>query len=261
MRACLTLDLEPDHAGRAAASYDGWQPERVRELLALLSRYGTPLTIFVVGESLRARPETIQLFRQAGAEFQLHSHSHDLEHPDSLDEIRRGKQEFARVFERPPAGYRAPEGRISTEGWQRLDAEGFSFDSSIFPSFWPRPSYLRFSPEPFRPAGARLLELPISTLSKARLICSLSWFKLLGWGVYRRLLERGALPEPLVFDMHLHDLWRLPAFDSLPQPWRAIYSRNQHGGVRMLEAFLELLKRRGYAFTTLGTIASERNAA
>lgn len=260
MQACLTLDLEPDHAGRAAPRYDGWEPARVGELLALLSRYGAPLTIFVVGESLRARPETIELFREAGAEFHLHSHSHDLEHPDSLDEIRRGKQEFASVFGRAPAGYRAPEGRISPQGWRHLDAEGFSFDSSIFPSFWPRPHYLRFQPRPFRPDGTRLVELPISTLTKARLICSLSWFKLLGWGVYRPLLARGPLPEPLVFDMHLHDLWRLPAFDSLPQPWRAIYSRNQHKGLEILEAFVEFLKRRGYAFTTLGSVASEKAA-
>lgn len=260
MRACLTLDLEPDHAGRALPRYDGWEPARVRGLLELLSRYGAPLTVFVVGQSLSARPETIELFRAAGAEFQLHSHSHDLERPDSLDEIRRGKDAFARVFGRAPLGYRAPEGRISPEGWRHLDDEGFLFDSSIFPSFWPRPRYLRFSPVPFRPEGTRLLELPISTLSKARLICSLSWFKLLGWGVYRRLLEDGPLPEPLVFDMHLHDLWRLPAFDSLPQPWRAIYSRNQLRGLALLEAFLELLQRRGATLTTLGNVASGKDA-
>ena len=260
MRACLTLDLEPDHASRADPSYDGWEPSRVRQLLALLARYDAPLTIFVVASSLSARPETIELLRGAGAEFQLHSHSHDLAHPDSLDEIRRGKQEFTRVFGHAPAGYRAPEGRISPEGWRRLDAEGFAFDSSIFPSFWPRPRYLRYTPAPFVPAGTRLLELPISTLSPARLICALSWFKLLGWDVYRRLLDSGPLPEPLVFDMHLHDLWRLPAFDTLRQPWRSIYSRNQQQGIPMLESFLELLKRRGAALTTLGSIARERQA-
>ena len=61
--------------------------------------------------------------------------------------------------------------------------------------------------------------------------------------------------------MHLHDLWRLPAFDALPQPWRGIYSRNQGEGMRMLEAFLELLARRGAALTTLGKVAEHRLAA
>ncbi len=261
MQACLTLDLEPDHAGRAAPRYDGWQPARVSELLSLLRRYDAPLTAFVVGASLRAQPATISLMREAGVEFQLHSHSHDLGRPDSLDEIREGKQAFAAVFGRAPEGYRAPEGRISAEGWRRLESEGFSFDSSIFPSFWPRPRYLRFRPEPFRPAGTRLLELPISTLSPARLICSLSFFKLLGWGVYRPLLERGRLPEPLVFDMHLHDLWPLPAFAELPRHWRLVYSRNHDRGMALLEAFLDVIARRGYAFTTLGSVARARLAA
>jgi peptidoglycan/xylan/chitin deacetylase (PgdA/CDA1 family) len=261
MQACLTLDLEPDHAGRAAPRYDGWEPARVRDLLALLRRYHAPLTVFVVGTSLRAQPATIALFREAGAEFHLHSHSHDLRQPDSLDEIRSGKQAFAAVFGHPPEGYRAPEGRISPEGWRRLESEGFSFDSSIFPSFWPRPRYLRFQPRPFHPLGTRLLELPISTLTGVRLICSLSFFKLLGWNVYRPLLERGRLPEPLVFDMHLHDLWRLPAFDELPAHWRRIYGRNQEKGMALLEAFLDVLARRGYAFTTLGSVARERLAA
>jgi peptidoglycan/xylan/chitin deacetylase (PgdA/CDA1 family) len=260
MRVCLTLDLEPDHAGRAAPRYDGWQPERVRELLALLERHGAPLTVFVVGEAIRAQPQTLALFRDAGAELQLHSFSHDLARPDSLDEIRRGKEAFARHFGAPPIGYRAPEGRITAEGWRHLEAEGFLYDSSIFPSFWPHPRYLRYRPRPFRPEGTRLLELPISTLSPARLICSLSWFKLLGWPVYRPLLERG-VPDPLVFDMHLHDLWRLPAFDALPQPWRAIYSRNQHDGMRLLAAFLALMQARGAVFTTLGRLATAAKAA
>jgi peptidoglycan/xylan/chitin deacetylase (PgdA/CDA1 family) len=261
MQACLTLDLEPDHAGRAAPRYDGWQPARVAELLALLRRYHAPLTVFAVGVSLRAQPATIALLRDAGAEFHLHSHSHDLQNPDSLDEIRAGKAAFRAVFGRAPEGYRAPEGRISVEGWRRLESEGFSFDSSIFPSFWPRPRYLRFRPAPFRPLGTSLLELPISTLTPARLICSLSFFKLLGWGLYRPLLEKGALPEPLVFDMHLHDLWPLPAFDELPRHWRFVYSRNHGRGMALLEAFLDVLARRGYSFTTLGSVARERLAA
>lgn len=257
MRACLTLDLEPDHAGRAEPRYDGWEPSRVHELLRLLGRHGAPLTVFVVAGSLRARPATIELFREAGAEFQLHSHSHDLSAPDSAEEIARGKDEFARVFGKEPVGYRAPEGRISEHGWRRLDAAGFHFDSSIFPSFWPRPRYLRYRPQPFRPAGTSLVELPISTLSWARLIVSLSWFKLLGFGVYRRLLEGGPLPDPLVFDMHLHDLARLPAFDALPRPWRAVYSRNQDSGLAFLDRFLELLAARGSRFAALGAVADE----
>lgn len=258
---CLSLDLEADHAGRAAVTYDGWEPARVAELLRLLARYDAPLSIFVVGESLQARPKTIEQFAAAGAEFHLHSYSHDLAAPDSAFEIEKGQRAFEAFFGRPPVGYRAPEGRISEEGWRRLEAAGFAFDSSIFPSFWPRPRYLKYRPAPFRPVGLSLVELPISTLTPARLIASLSWMKLLGWPVYRALLERGGLPDPFVFDMHLHDLWRLPAFDRLSAPWRAIYGRNADGGLPILESFLELLVRRGSRFSTLATVASQVEAA
>ena len=261
MNVCLTLDLEPDHASRAPTAYDGWEPARVSELLRLLERHRAPLTVFVVGQHLPARPETIDLLRRHGAEFHLHSYSHDLAHPDTQDEIQLGVEAFARVFGRRPAGYRAPEGRISKAGWRRLEQEGFVFDSSIFPSFWPAPRYLRYRPEPFHPLGTRLLEFPISTLGPARLIVSLSWFKLLGWGLYRRLLARGRLPEPLVFDMHLHDLWHVPSYDLLPQPWRTIYRRGQGRGLEVLGCFLELLAGRGARFTTLGERARERLAA
>jgi len=255
MTVCITLDLEPDHAGRAPLAYDGWDPARVDALLGLLADHGAPLSVFVVARSLTDQPAVARRFLDSGAEFHLHSFSHDMEHPDSAAEIEQGRRAFAAFFGRAPEGYRAPEGRISPEGWERLDAAGFVFDSSIFPSFWPRPRYLRYSPTPFRPPGRKLVELPISTLTPLRLIVSLSWMKLLGWPVYRRLLETLVLPEPLVFDMHLHDLWRLPAFDRLGGPWRAIYSRNVDEGFAILGSFLDLVKRRGSVFSTLGAVA------
>jgi peptidoglycan/xylan/chitin deacetylase (PgdA/CDA1 family) len=255
MTACITLDLEPDYGGRLAPTYTAWDPHRVEGLLTLLAAHGAPLTVFVVGESLSAQPRVIERMRSRGAEFHLHSFSHDLAQPDTLDEIRRGATAFEACFGRRPEGYRAPEGRISPAGWSRLEDEGFLFDSSVFPSFWPAARYLRFSPRPFRPEGRRLLELPISTVTPGRLIVSLSWMKLLGWEFYRRLLENADLPEPIVFDMHLHDLWETPSFDQLRAPWRWIYRRNRGGGLRILEAFLGLLARRGHRLTTLGAVA------
>jgi peptidoglycan/xylan/chitin deacetylase (PgdA/CDA1 family) len=253
--ACITLDLEPDYAGRVPTAYAGWAPQRIDALMAMLRAREVPLTVFVVARCLEDQPEAVDRFRRAGAEFHLHSFSHDLARPDSEDEISRGRAAFERYFGAPPQGYRAPEGRISPAGLARLEAEGFAFDSSVFPSFWPHPSYLRFPRVPFRPDGRKVLELPISTVSPLRLIVSLSWMRLLGWGAYRALLERGSLPEPLVFDMHLHDLWTSPSYARLGWPWSWIYRRNPDAGVRFLERFLDLLAARGYRFTTLGAVA------
>lgn len=256
MTVALTLDLEPDFGRRVDTVHSAWQPARVRALLLLLAEFRAPLTVFVVARSLDAEPDVIELLLEHGAEFQLHSFSHDLAAPDSAEEIARGALAFERRFGRRPEGYRAPEGRISPAGWARLEAEGFRWDSSVFPSFWPRPRYLRYRPRPFRPTGRRILELPISTLTPARLIVSLSWMKLLGWPRYRLVAERAAWPEPLVFDMHLHDLWALPSYPQLGFPWNLVYARRGPEGIEVLRRFLELAQRRGARFDTLGRIAT-----
>jgi peptidoglycan/xylan/chitin deacetylase (PgdA/CDA1 family) len=252
---CLTLDLEPDFSGRLEPTYESWDPGALEGLLGLLEGYSAPLTVFVVGQSLAARPDVIRRLEQAGAEIHLHSHSHDLARPDALDEIREGSRAFEAALGRRPFGYRAPEGRISSAGWQRLADEGFLFDSSVFPSIWPSPRYLAYRPRPFKPAGLPLWELPISTLTPFRFIVSLSWMKLLGWGFYEALLEHASWPDPLVFDMHLHDLVPTGAFGRLGPVWRLIYSRNRDQGRPILERFLALAAGRGVRFRTLGEVA------
>ncbi len=255
MQACICLDLEPDYGGWIPTTYAAWIPERVRALLGVLRDQEVPLSVFVVGQSLAAQPAVIDLFREAGAEFHLHSFSHDLLQPDSEEEIERGLEAFARAFGRPPEGYRAPQGRISAEGWRRLEARGFLFDSSVFPSFWPAPRFLRYAPRPFRPNGGRLLELPISTVTPLRVVVALSWIHLLGWPGFRALFTRATLPEPLVFNMHLHDLWDSPSYASVPRPWRWLYRHDRDGGLATLARFLDLVRGRGASFTTLGTVA------
>jgi peptidoglycan/xylan/chitin deacetylase (PgdA/CDA1 family) len=254
---CLTLDLEPDFSGRLEPTYLSWDPEKLEGLLELLRRFGARLTVFVVGQSLAARPDVIRRLEEAGAEFHLHSHSHDLAQPDALEEIRQGTLAFEAALGVRPRGYRAPEGRISQAGWKRLSDEGFLFDSSVFPSVWPSPRYLAYRPRPFRPQGLPLWELPISTLTPLRFIVSLSWMKLLGWGLYEVLLERAAWPDPLVFDMHLHDLVPTEAFSRLGPVWRFIYRRNRDQGRAILERFLKLAEQRGARFRTLGEVAAD----
>jgi peptidoglycan/xylan/chitin deacetylase (PgdA/CDA1 family) len=257
MHACICLDLEPDFGGWIPTTYSAWIPERVQALLRLLAEKNVPLSVFVVGQCLEEQPQVVELFQDAGAEFHLHSFSHDLLHPDSGEEIDRGTAAFTRAFGRAPEGYRAPQGRISEEGWRRLEERGFLFDSSIFPSFWPAPRYLRYAPRPFRPGPGRLLEMPISTISPLRIIVALSWIHLLGWSRFRALFTHSTLPEPLVFNMHLHDLWDAPSYADVPRPWRWLYLHDRDQGLHTLARFLDLLRGCGHAFTTLGTAARQ----
>jgi hypothetical protein len=59
-----------------------------------------------------------------------------------------------------------------------------------------------------------------------------------------------------VFDMHLHDLFALPAFDQLPAFLKVAYSRNRAEGFALLRATLALLRDSGYVFTTMTSAAT-----
>lgn len=253
--ACLTLDLEPDHAGRATFAYEAWRPDRLDALMDVLAEFDAPLSAFVVGRSLEQQPEGIARLRERGVEFHLHSYSHNLAEPDSAAELDKGISVFEAAFGQRPEGYRAPEGRISEDGLGRLAERGFLFDSSVFPSAWPHPRYLKYPRAAYRALPSNLLEIPIATAGPARLLVTLSFIKLLGFPLYRRLIQKGRVPEPLIFDMHLHDLFVLPAYDQLPAFLKVAYSRNRAQGFALLRATLHHLRDAGYSFSGMSAAA------
>ncbi len=215
----------------------------------LLDEFGAPLSAFVVGRALEEQPAAIQRLADRGVEFHLHSYTHNLQDPDSADEIDQGMRAFEQRLGQRPLGYRAPEGRISDDGLQRLSQRGFLFDSSVFPSAWPNPRYLRYPRTAYRVRPSGLVEVPIATAGPLRLLVTLSFMKLLGFPLYRLLLRPGLAPNPLVFDMHLHDLFVLPAYDQLPTFLKVAYARNRTRGFAFLRATLVMLEQRGYGFT------------
>ena len=254
-QACLTLDLEPDHAGRVVFGYEAWRPDRLDALMDALAEFGAPLSAFVVGQALEQQPAAIAQLRRLGVDFHLHSYSHDLAEPDSAREIDAGMRAFEAAMGERPLGYRAPEGRISRGGLERLAERDFLFDSSVFPSAWPHPRYLRYQRTAYRSRPSNLLEIPIATAGRARLPVTLSFIKLLGFPLYRRLIQKGRVPQPLIFDMHLHDLFALPAYDQLPAFLKVAYSRNRKQGFTLLRSTLSLLRESGYSFETMTTAA------
>lgn len=221
----------------------------------VLGEFQAPLSAFVVGRSLEQQPKGIAQLRGRGVEFHLHSYSHNLADPDSARELDTGMRVFEAALGERPMGYRAPEGRISEDGLIRLAERAFLFDSSVFPSVWPHPRYLGYPRFAYRSAPSNILEIPIATAGRARLLVTLSFIKLLGFPLYRRLIQKGRVPEPLIFDMHLHDLFVLPAYDQLPAFLKVAYARNRSEGFALLRATLVLLRESGYGFTTMTAAA------
>lgn len=256
---CLTLDLEADHAGYARIDkHDGWSETKLDQVKTILEKHDVPLTVFVVGNTIKKKQKQIRLFEELKCEFHLHSFSHDVNQADSLNEIQHGKKVFKDYFGYQPQGYRAPAGKITNAGLNRLGQEGFVFDSSLFPGFWPSLTNFCKNQKIHKPlTNSDIIEVPFSVVSTFHLPLSLSWIKLVGWSFYVQQISYKSMNDLLVFGCHLHDFWRLPAFNSLPPHWKLVYSRNQKNGFYIFEEFIKLMKQKDYQFTTMYKYLSE----
>ncbi|MBI4698624.1 MAG: polysaccharide deacetylase family protein [Nitrospirae bacterium] len=248
----FTIDLEADYGG-VVNQYEIFKdPEKIEEVLSTLHSIDVKITVFTVGEIFELFPGIIKIFEKYDCEFEVHSYSHNLNCPDSEIEIEKSRGAYFNYFNRYPAGYRAPQGRISFQGIKLLEKHGFLYDSSIFPSYFPNPfRYLFHNKQIHFHSDFKILEIPLTSVSPFRLTLSISYIKLLGI----RLFKKPALPEVICFDSHLHDfIHNEKSFGQLPLFWKMIYSRNKFMGMNYCKTFLEQVKREGYRFCYMSEI-------
>lgn len=207
--SALTVDIEDYFQVQAFAdevSRASWDsiPRRVEanteRILARFAETRVQATFFTLGWIAERHPALIRRIVAAGHE--LASHGYDHVRADRFDEAgfrtdvgrtRRLLEDLGGVAVR---GYRAPTFSIGTRNlwaFRALEAEGYSYSSSVYPvrhDLYGMPHAPRF---PFRPAGSTLWELPMTTLALAGR--NLPWagggyFRLLPYPLYRRGLAR-----------------------------------------------------------------------
>ncbi len=245
--ACITLDLEQDY-GRTEA-YNAF--DHIEELSPIVKKYDVRLTAFVVGKVLDERHEVVGKVAQLNTDFALHSYTHNIMSPQDVEwEIKESKRAYIDYFGKSPAGYRAPQGRVSRFHFQVLKEEGFIYDSSLIPSWRPGVyANLRARRDPYYVDG--LLEIPFSVISRRlRLPLIMSYMKLfprayqLGFNIF-------GLPNVVVFDFHLHDLFKTESLSKLQWKYRTFHNRNASNALGIFEGFITLLRDKGYDFVTM----------
>lgn len=258
--ACMTVDLEPDFLSQD--SHEVLLDERrFGRFAETLTARRVPLSVFVVAKMLDQGLPVRERFAPLGAEFELHSYSHDPSDPDGPGEIRRAKESYRRAFGRDPRGYRAPLGFITAPGVRALAAEGFEFSASIFPS---KRRELGFDHgklplEPFLWRDGRkdlLVEIPFAVSKRPRVVICQSYLKLFGMGAFRMLHRLGGFPETLVIDSHLYDFFvtaPVLALSRLDYRRHALL-RNQDKALKLLDELLAFLAKHGYRFATVGEV-------
>ncbi|MGC4123056.1 MAG: polysaccharide deacetylase family protein [Myxococcales bacterium] len=174
--------------------------EAIGRFLELFAEAGVRATFFAVGRDLDdpKSAEAVKAASEAGHEIGNHTFAHDYDFtrksPSAIgDDLSRGGASVLRVTGVRPTGFRAPGYTLTGAVLQALNAQGYRYDSSVFPAapYWAakalimgvqavagresravldRPKVLRaprmpYRPdlaEPYRVGHASLVELPIT---------------------------------------------------------------------------------------------------
>jgi polysaccharide deacetylase family protein (PEP-CTERM system associated) len=146
----------------------------VTRLMEMLDEHRVRATFFVLGWVAERRPALVRAIAEAGHEVACHSYAHRLIYSQTREtfaaDVRRARAVIEDATGRPVQGYRAPSFSIVERTLWALDvlvAEGFRYDSSIFPIRHDRygmPSAPRAPHRRRTASGASIWELPPATV-------------------------------------------------------------------------------------------------
>jgi len=250
--ACITLDFELDYGDRIGEFNILQDHKSLTELSRLFSSLAIPVSAFVRTDVPINYPHSVDIIKSLAQDYHSHSHTHNMKHFDSEAEISATVIPFEKTFGKKPMGYRAPHGILREGDVALLKKHGFRFSSSIFPSYrFGQFNNLSYPLEPFLWDNG-IMELPFAVVPFVRTIISLSYLKLLGWGMNKTLFSLFGLPDVVVFDSHLHDYFcNEHSYNQLPLHLRMAWGMRRHAGIEYLKRFVELLRNQGYRFLTM----------
>ncbi len=251
---CLTFDVEefdlPADVGvnlsrtlRRDIAREGG--ERLLELIPLLG----PFTCFVTGTFARRHPGLVGRLAAAGCEIACHGLDHgdrygSFSSSELMRRLSRARELLQENSGQEVTGHRGP--RFSPAPEQVLLEAGFSYDSSIHPTWVPgRYNHLLRPLNPQR-SRAGLWQVPVTVLPVTRLPLSWIWFRNYPEALLR-LTTRSLARRSALICVYFHS-WVLCDINSkaggLPWPVR----RNTGPALtRRLEGWAAALEDRGFA--------------
>ncbi len=129
---------------RSAVARDTWDSRELRverntdRMLELLRNNGVKSTCFILGWVAERCPQLVKRIQADGHEIASHGYGHDLIYsltPEAFrEDIRRGKGMLEELCGVAVKGYRAPSFSITDWSIDILQSEGFTYDSSSFPT-------------------------------------------------------------------------------------------------------------------------------
>lgn len=228
--------------------------EGIPQVLEIFKKKGITAGFFAVGKDLEVPEKANILARavQSGHEIGNHSYDHTIGITRLTTEqintnILKSKKAFDYIFSQhnlpgseKPAGFRSPGYDADERLWNIIHKEGFSYDSSIFPTPWGflmrfmeswvtksppwkkrqygKISWGRKSLMPYRmKRHGNLVEIPVSVSPGLRLPFHFSIVQLRGFDYFRRCVD-GYLDKrlPLLYLFHGVDFLETRNLDLMP---------------------------------------------
>jgi len=269
----MTVDVEEHYqvsGFESTVRRDQWDafPSRVEantsRLLDLFDELDVKATFFVLGWVAERHRDLVRSISERGHEVASHGYSHKLVYTQQPDEFRdetvRSKALLQEITGRRVRGYRAASFSIGRSNLWALDVlaeEGFEYDSSLFPVVHDRygiPGGRRDVHVVRRPGGARIVEVPPSTIRFGKLVAPfggggyLRLFpaSLTRWGVGR--LNGGERMPAVVY---VHPWETDPDQPRVPAPWRSRF--RHYVGLRTTMPKLRALLS-GFRFGTMSEL-------
>ena len=198
-----------------------WHQRRSRvfdntmRLLELLDSHNTKATFFVLGWVAEKVPELIKTISAAGHEIGSHSHWHRLVYQlnpaEFRQDLRRSKDMLESIIQKPVSAFRAPSFSIvesSLWAFEVLVEEGFTADSSIFPSQHARNGINNFAPEiqEVKTQSGSIVEFPMPIargVGRNVPFGGAGYFRLYPYWLTRQFIGRlNAAGQPIMFYTH-----------------------------------------------------------
>jgi len=143
--AAMSIDVEDwfqvQNLGIEPSLWDSQErrvEQNVDRMLELLEQHGVKCTCFILGWIAERHGETIKRIADAGHEIASHGYNHQLIYEQSHDEfkedIRSAKKLLEDLTGKEVVGYRAPCFSITDWSIDILADEGYTYDSSAFPT-------------------------------------------------------------------------------------------------------------------------------
>lgn len=270
--ACFSLDIEDWHHSQIlpASERHPHASSVVRDgtlrILDLLRRHRARATFFVLGEVVRAHPDLVRRMLDEGHELGCHGMRHEPLWGRDAARFTAELHEFREVVTAalgafPVRGFRAPTFSLDRRTAWALDvlrAEGYAYDSSIFPARVRMYGVASAPPGIWRPAAhdflrhdptAPLVEFPVAVAALGALRLPVAggfYLRALPFALFERGFAAVLARRPAA--LYLHPRECAPERERLPLPWVDAYI--SYVGLQHVPGRLERLLAR-WPFVTM----------